>query len=67
MGTIVEFKQQPGRMSPPAHVLAGKSADIVIFPGIRIERWVEPTPEAEQTAPKKSGPATGGRGRAKRR
>jgi hypothetical protein len=64
---IVEFKQQPGRMAAPAHLASGKSADIVIFPGVRIERWAEPPPEIEQAAPAKPGPATGGRGRAKRR
>lgn len=67
MGMIVEFRQQPGRMVAPAQAMSGKSAEIVIFPGVRIERWSEPQPQSEQAAPKTSGPAAGGKGRSKRR
>lgn len=67
MGMIVEFRQQPGRMIAPVQAMGGKSAEIVIFPGVRIERWSEPKPETEQAAPKSSGPAAGGKGRSKRR
>ena len=65
MGMVVEFRQQSGRMNAPVAVMGGKSADIVIFPGIRIERWAEPPIEPEMQ-PAKSGPAAGGKGRKRR-
>jgi hypothetical protein len=48
-------------------VTDGQSAEIVIFPGIRIERSTETPPPASEARPKKSGPAAGGKGRSKRR
>ena len=65
MGMVVEFRQQPGRAAPPVAIMSGKSAEIVIFPGVRIERWHEP-PGGPVAEPKKSGPATGGKGRKRR-
>jgi hypothetical protein len=67
MGMVVEFRQQPGRVAAPAEVTDGQSAEIVIFPGIRIERSTETPAGAGEARPKKSGPAAGGKGRSKRR
>jgi hypothetical protein len=66
MGTIVEFRAVPGRAVTPPGVLSGKSADIVIFPGIRIERWEEKPPEAPAAEPSKSGRPAAGRSRKRR-
>ncbi len=65
MGMVVEFRQQSGRMSAPVAAMGGKSAEIVIFPGIRIERWSEP-PMEPVAEPKKSGPAANGKSRKRR-
>lgn len=66
MGTIVEFRAGQGRAVAPPGVLTGKSAEIVIFPGIRIERWEETPPETPQAEPSKSGRSVSGRGRKRR-
>lgn len=66
MGMVVEFRQQSGRMGAPVGAVSGKSAEIVIFPGIRIERWAEPPPETPEAQSKKTGPAANGKGRKRR-
>lgn len=65
MGMVVEFRQQPARLSAPVAMMGGKSAEIVIFPGVRIERWQEP-PVEPVAEPKKSGPAANGKSRKRR-
>ncbi len=65
MGMVVEFRQQSGRMNAPVGAMGGKSAEIVIFPGIRIERWSEP-PMEPIAEPKKTGPAANGKNRKRR-
>jgi hypothetical protein len=66
MGMVVEFRQQSGRVAAAAPK-GGRSAEIVLFPGVRIERWSETPPEASEAQPKNSGPAAGNKRRSKRR
>jgi hypothetical protein len=66
MGIIVEFKPVQGRAIAPPGMLANRSAEIVIFPGVRIERWEETPPEAPEQQPRKSGRAAAGRSRKRR-
>ncbi len=66
MGIIVEFKPVQGRAAAPAGMLASRSAEIVIFPGVRIEHWEETPPESPAEEPRKSGRAATGRGRKRR-
>lgn len=42
MATILEFRRKAGSRS---HVLDGAPAEIVLFPGIRYERWEDDTPK----------------------
>ncbi|MEZ5923898.1 MAG: hypothetical protein R3D57_05885 [Hyphomicrobiaceae bacterium] len=66
MGIVVEFRPQAGREQ--ALLSAGQSAEIVIFPGVRMERWPEsPAIETVDTPTKQAGPSVGGKGRGKRR
>lgn len=48
MATILEFRQRSGSRS---HVLQETPAEIVLFPGIRYERWDDaPPPKARKRA-----------------
>lgn len=44
MATIIPFRLSEERRSIGGGSAAGHSAEIVIFPGVRIERWVEDIP-----------------------
>jgi hypothetical protein len=49
MATILEFRSRT--MREPARHLSGGSAEIVLFPGVRYERWAEdpqPKPKAKK-------------------
>ncbi len=53
MGMILEFRASPGKPQRPARRRRRirRSAEIVIFPGVRYERWTEVAPpEASVTA-----------------
>jgi len=41
MATILEFRASDEKQLRPRHRERGSSAEIVIFPGIRYERWRE--------------------------
>lgn len=48
MATILEFRR---KVSPRSHVLDGAPAEIVLFPGIRYERWEDtPNPKMRKRA-----------------
>lgn len=61
MGTIIEFRRpETARGVPPAEpdcgdAPAGHSAEIIIFPGVRIERHSH-APKAERAPVKANGP-----------
>lgn len=52
MATILEFRSQSSRSVESTHHRDGVSAEIVLFPGIRYERWIE---DAEPPAKQKKG------------
>ena len=49
MADIVEFRVKPKQPSLPATRRKRRSAEVVIFPGVRYERWAEA--EATTAAP----------------
>jgi hypothetical protein len=53
MATIVEFRASQSRYQTASRPAYGASAEIVIFPGVRYERWAEP---AEAPSPRKKRP-----------
>ena len=48
MAHIVEFRSNAVRAEPETEVAQGGGAQIIIFPGVRIERHAEPPEPAEQ-------------------
>jgi hypothetical protein len=52
MATILEFRASFDEMTPRPRRRKSRSAEIVIFPGIRYERWhdSEPTPEPKRAS-----------------
>jgi hypothetical protein len=50
MGIILPFRQIEGRRMAAAGLAALRSAEIVIFPGVRIERWPGDRPPPCQSA-----------------
>jgi hypothetical protein len=53
MATIIEFRQSADEVRPRASRRVGRSAEIVIFPGVRYERWGDRA-EAASTSVQKS-------------
>jgi hypothetical protein len=48
MASILEFRKSGCQLRPHAgRAAAGASADIVLFPGVRYERYVEEAPQAK--------------------
>jgi hypothetical protein len=46
MSSIIEFRCRPATVDEGVAHAATRSADIIIFPGVRIERWNEADAEA---------------------
>lgn len=53
MATILEFRAQSFRSPLSASRQAGAGAEIVLFPGVRYERWVEEPLPTAQSKPKR--------------
>lgn len=49
MATILEFRASFDEVTPRPRRRKGRSAEIVIFPGIRYERWHDAEPTADST------------------
>lgn len=49
MATIVELEVRRPKRRDPGPAARGKSADVVIFPGIRYEHWTEGQAAARST------------------
>ena len=53
MATILEFRTSGEEgASPRSRRRRGRTAEIVIFPGVRYERWREPEPAGEASMPR---------------
>ncbi len=53
MADILEFRLKSAPPAPPRPQRRRKAAEIVIFPGIRYERWEEPPAAANAVAPER--------------
>ena len=52
MAHIVEFRSNAVRAEPLDEAAPSGSAQIIIFPGVRRERHVEPVPKSRRRAPR---------------
>jgi hypothetical protein len=52
MATILEFRASYEELTPRRRRRKSRPAEIVIFPGIRYERWrdTEPTPDSKRSS-----------------
>ena len=53
MATILEFPQSDSSSRGSASHCGSATCEIIIFPGIRYERWEDHAPQPEEAAPRK--------------
>lgn len=52
MATILEFRASSEEGVTRSRRRKGRTAEIVIFPGVRYERWRDPEPSSESSKPR---------------